>query len=297
VRRNTHHAMRMTSLCVTLHDVAPATWPACERVLRALDSIERLPLTLLVVPRYRGLPSESDVAFLNAVERRIAHGDEVALHGWTHVDDAPLAGPWQWAWRRVYTDGEGEFAALIESDAWVRLEAGRRWFARRGWPLAGFVPPAWLMSRGAARAIRGSGFEWFSDRAHVYLPRGAQRSTSLVWSSRGDWRRRASLLWNAALAANARNTQLLRLALHPTDADYDELRMHWQRTLKKLLVHAEPQTKRQFVRTMIDERDEASRQRPGSSVVTPFLHQAPATPTPSDCRAERPSSSRRGAHP
>jgi len=43
------------------------------------------------------------------------------------------------------TPGEGEFWALSEREATRRIEAGVAWFRAQGWPLAGFVAPAWLL--------------------------------------------------------------------------------------------------------------------------------------------------------
>ena len=40
------------TLCIALHDVAPATWPRCERLLAMLDGIGARAVTLLVVPDF-----------------------------------------------------------------------------------------------------------------------------------------------------------------------------------------------------------------------------------------------------
>ncbi|MGL6158187.1 MAG: DUF2334 domain-containing protein, partial [Ralstonia mannitolilytica] len=40
---------------VAMHDVTPATWPACKVLLSALDEVCRVPKSLLVIPNfYRG---------------------------------------------------------------------------------------------------------------------------------------------------------------------------------------------------------------------------------------------------
>ena len=143
-------------LCIALHDVAPATWPRCVRLLAMLDEIGARAITLLVVPDFhrRGTIA-SDAAFIAAIEARLERGDEIALHGYTHVDEAePPRLPSAWFRRRVLTASEGEFSALDRLNAAHRIAAGRDMLARIGWHVYGFVPPAWLASSGDARGTR-----------------------------------------------------------------------------------------------------------------------------------------------
>jgi hypothetical protein len=228
-------------LCISLHDVAPATWPACERVLAAVAEVAPVAVALLIVPRYRGVDSASDPTFLQAIERRLARGDEAVLHGYTHVDDRPLKmlRPVDVLWRRIYTAREGEFSALDRMEACRRLFAGIAWFQRRGWPLHGFVAPAWLMSRAALAAVQDTPLRYAGLRRHLMLLCGRRllAAPSLCYSTRAGWRRTASLHWNSALGLFNASSPLLRLALHPHDADYDAVRLSWQRWLQAQ-VHA-----------------------------------------------------------
>src|SRR5579884_1177916 len=113
------------ALCIALHDVAPATWPHCARWLDLLDALGAPPLTLLVVPNFHGRGRiDRDPAFCRAIERRLAGGDELALHGYDHRDAAPAPrGARAWWRRRVLTAGEGEFAALDEAQARERIRS------------------------------------------------------------------------------------------------------------------------------------------------------------------------------
>jgi predicted deacetylase len=124
------------SVCFSVHDVAPATWPRCARLLAMLDECGAGPVTLLVVPDYHhGGRIDAYPAFVRAIERRLARGDEVALHGYYHEDDAaPPRGPLGWIERRVLTQGEGEFAALGAGEALARLERGAAVMAALKWP-------------------------------------------------------------------------------------------------------------------------------------------------------------------
>lgn len=223
------------SLAVVVHDVAPSTLAACERVLAEVRAVAPVPVTLLAVPRYHGLAMRAD--FERRLDAALAAGDEIALHGFTHVDPGVPRDFADYVWRRWYTDREGEFAGLARDEASRRLGAGRAWFAAHGWPLHGFVAPAWLMSEGAWQAVEEAGIEYTCTLTSLVAFRARRRlaSRALVFSTRSAWRRAASLGWNAAVAAAERRNGLLRLELHPGDADYPAIRRAWQRLLERAL--------------------------------------------------------------
>lgn len=239
------------ALCLSLHDVAPATWPECRRLLEMLDGIGPLPVTLLAVPDYhRGGPLERDRAFLAAVEGRLARGDEVALHGYHHLDRGPPpAGPLEWLRRQVYTAGEGEFAALAEAEAAALVERGLALMGRLGWPVAGFVAPAWLLGNGARATLARSPLRYTTTRQGIYrLPDWQEtRASSLVYSVRAGWRRTLSRGWNARLFEGQRARPLLRISLHPADARHPEVIAYWRRLITRALEGRRPLTKRQWI--------------------------------------------------
>ena len=163
-------------LCVSIHDVAPATWSDCLRLVEAVRAVADIPLTWLVVPHYHFRPEQSPAmeACLNVALER---DDELALHGYSHLDTEAGGGGLRARFlRSVYTRREGEFAALTEAEARRRLDLGLDWFAARGWTPAGFVPPAWLLGEGAWRALRDAPFTYTTTFSHFHcLPGGAQR--------------------------------------------------------------------------------------------------------------------------
>jgi hypothetical protein len=241
-----------------LHDVAPATWPACRRVLAAVGEVADIPLTLLVVPAYRGRRATRDAHFAAAMQAHLQRGDELVLHGYSHVDEqppaVPLSRPLEWAVRRIYTAGEGEFSALGFEAARERLLAGARWFAANHWPLAGFVPPAWLISRPARAALRSlPGFEYTTTlHQMIHLPSGAHYGApSIVFSNRSALRRRLSVPWNHGIARAVARQPLVRFGLHPNDADDPVLRAAWQHLLAQLLLVREPATKCSALRALM----------------------------------------------
>jgi len=181
---------------------------------------------LLVVPCYHHQPSTP--AFERWIETRLRCGDEIALHGLTHLDEGEPATTWHDRMRRrSYTAGEGEFAALDRHAARERLDAGLRWF-RATWLAGarGFVAPAWLLSAGAWSALCEQPFDYTCTLTQLVSLRSAGTTLralnawSLVFSTRSAWRRQASLLWNTALAQWHHNAPLVRFELHPSDVQY-----------------------------------------------------------------------------
>jgi len=230
------------ALCVVMHDVSPATLAHCERVLHAVREVARVPLSLLAVPRYHCALHSRD--FDGWLRWAAGGGDEVVLHGYTHWDDGVPHGLADHLRRRVYTRCEGEFCALDEGEATRRLLAGAQWFRGLRLPLHGFVAPAWLMSEGTWAALRRFGLRYTCTLSQlVLLPeRRAIFSQSLVYSERSAWRRAMSIEWNRAWAVAQRRRPLLRLELHPRDADDARLRGAWQHLLEAALREREPMT-------------------------------------------------------
>ena len=216
-------------LAAVIHDVAPATWADCRRLVDQLDDMGIRPLSLLAVPRFHG--SGRDPAFERWLLGRAEAGDELVLHGYEHRDPLPQRGAWQRLKRQCYTRGEGEFAALPYAEARRRLTAGRRWLESLGVRPAGFVPPAWLLSPGSWEALREQPLLYTCTlRQVVLLPQGPTLGAlAQVWSARSAWRRMASSWWNAGLLRLQAERPLLRLELHPLDACHAAALRSWQR--------------------------------------------------------------------
>jgi uncharacterized protein len=222
---------------VSVHDVAPATWADCEPLLALADRFGA-PVTLLVVPHYHdGVRADADPSFVAALRRRIARGDEIALHGYRHEDrGARLRSPVDWLRRRVYTAREGEFAAVDGPTATDLIARGRALLAALGLAPCGFVAPAWLMNGATLEALGRSGLRYASSRDELIDLSGQGRvaAPSLVYSTRSVWRRVVSRHWNAACIDALRRTPRLRAALHPADARYPRIVADWDRLLGRL---------------------------------------------------------------
>ncbi len=234
------------SLAVVLHDVAPATWPRYRPFVAAVDRLGKIPLTLLVVPDYhRQGPLTTFPSFCREMENRRRQGDELVLHGYYHQDELPLSwSPRDFFWRRVFTH-EGEFHPLTAAMAWRRLQSGLELFQHLGWPVTGFVAPAWLLGPGSRAALAATPLRYTSDPGALYrLPTFARVPTpTLVWSAGSRWRRAASWGWNEARRHRHATAPLLRLGLHPVDMEHYFSRRYWLATLEKLLTSRQPVTK------------------------------------------------------
>ncbi len=244
--------MAERTLLLVLHDVAPETWPDYRAFVEAVDALGQVPVTWLVVPDFhRRNPLDAHPGFREMLDRRLARGDELVLHGCFHTDDAPAPRSLRgWLARRVYTH-EGEFAALNEAQARERLAFGMRLFERQRWPLYGFVAPAWLLGSAARRALADSGLRYTSDPRHFYLLPSFRRiaAPSLVWSAGSAWRRGLSWLFSEQQRCRHKQAPLLRLGVHPVDMRHSFSRDYWLRLLQRLLAEGwTPETKIAWLR-------------------------------------------------
>ena len=200
------------SLMLVLHDVAPETWPDYQPFVEAVDAIGGVPMTWLVVPDFHQRnPLLRSPAFCRLLERRLAEGDELALHGYYHADNGPPPRtPGDFFMRRIYTH-EGEFYGLDQQ-----------------------------------QALRQLPLRYTSTPQHLYrLPEFTPSpAPGLVWSARSAWRRglsRALCDWQCRRWQNA---ETLRLGLHPVDMRHRSSREYWLNTLRTLMAQGrEPLTK------------------------------------------------------
>lgn len=241
---------RERSLCVAVHDVAPATWPECLHLLHAVRAVADVPISWLVVPRYHGSDVRSP-ACERLLGQLLGEGHELVLHGLTHVDPVAACPGWRDRWvRRIYTQGEGEFAAIDQAEAQRRLELGLAWFAARGWPVTGFVPPAWLIGSAARDALACYPFSYTTSYTRFDLLPAARSlwSPALVYASRNRSGRIASPVAASAVAKLLQRAPLVRVALHPRDAHFPALVRHAQQLIEHLLITREAMTKAAFAR-------------------------------------------------
>lgn len=256
------YAERLAAIVV--HDVAPATWPACRVLLDMIDGLGAPPVTLLVVPHFhRGVHCAASDAFIEAMNARLARGDELALHGWFHDDDSPPPrSPREYIARRLLTRSEGEFAAIPGSTARRRLQHGIELFASQRWPLHGFVPPAWLLNVATRDALDASGhrFDYVPVRGGIHRLPGwrLEATANLCYSPDRAWRRAISRAQIACESKIRGKRRLLRLSLHPLDRQFPAVLTHWRSLIIAALRDRRPVTKRQAMSERFPAQADAS---------------------------------------
>ncbi len=206
-------------LFASIHDVSPRFESEVDALYDRLTGLLGSPrMAMLVVPDFEdAAPLSTNRAFAAKLQRWAAAGVEMFLHGWCHRDDAAKRGFMQ----KHMTAGAGEFAQLTRHEAARRLDEGRRVVEdATGQPVAGFIAPAWLYSRGAVEAIGDAGFALAEDHFKVWRPTtGAvvARGPVITWASRSPGRIRSSLMVAAAARALPRALTNARIAVHPGD--------------------------------------------------------------------------------
>lgn len=243
-------------LCVSIHDVAPSTWEECARLAQAMRAVAALRLTWLVVPRYHDRPSDAraERAMYAGLDAAVARGDELALHGYTHLDTAQrAAGMRQRFLRSVYTQREGEFAALAAEEARERIALGLEWFRQHDWPVAGFVPPAWLLGEASWRVLSEFAFSYTTTFTRFHLLRQGRSvfAPSLVYTARNRSGRALSPFAASLGARWLARGPLMRLSLHPPDVRYPRLVKHAQGLVESLLATHAAVTKAECARRLL----------------------------------------------
>ena len=228
-------------LIVSLHDAHPGSQAAIAEQIAFLDGYGITRSSILVVPdfHHEGVASR-DSAFCANVAKWQAAGHELVLHGYFH--DRVESPPEKLAtlfWTRLYTSREAEFLDLPRETARQRLELGRALFASLGWQTKGFIAPAWLMAEGLTNLLAEMGFAYTTRlREIIPLLPGVNRlisSQSLCYSTRAGWRRVASGIWNKQLYGRLRETNLVRLSLHPRDLEFPLIRRQVDQILRASL--------------------------------------------------------------
>lgn len=206
-------------LLASIHDVAPKFEDAIDILVDRLEKhVGAAKFAMLVVPdHWDEAPLSAAPVFQAKLRRWADAGVEMFLHGWRHRDDAPAMGFAQ----KHMTAGEGEFSALSASEASARIADGRKIVEDAiGRPVAGFIAPAWLYSRGTLDAVRDAGFALAEDHMKVWQPmsgRTVARGPVITWASRSPGRIRSSLMVAAAARALPQALPTARIAVHPGD--------------------------------------------------------------------------------
>jgi predicted deacetylase len=221
--------------------VASETWGLFRPLVREIDGLGGVPVTLLVSPAARpGTSLAGASRFCAAMDGRLMRGDELALGGYGPARDAFGAG------RDCGTPAAGAgHAPLAERDARIRIRVGLRQLMALDWPVRGFVAPGWRLDEGARAALRHLPFRYTSDRSGLIRLRDGRLATApaVVGSDLGaPWRTPLSPRSRPAPPAGLDAAPCLRLALHPLDLGHPERRAFWLQVLDGLLAERRPLT-------------------------------------------------------
>lgn len=222
-------------------------------------------LTHLVVPRFHRKESLVQSTELRRwIDARLALGDEVAAHGYYHLDDGPAPRSiGAWIARRVLTQGEGEFATLNARLTQQRVVQCLHEMEQCGWQVSGFVPPAWQINAAARTALcdlpMNRSLSYTSTTNYLWrLPDDiAYRVPCLGFSARSAWRRWLSIRYNNFRVHQLRDEPFLRIALHPIDAMYANTLEAWRELIAAVLHDRIPVTKA----TLLTYVEQGARQR------------------------------------
>ena len=230
------------SLIVSLHDAHPGSRAAIAEQVSFLAGYGISRASILVVPEFHhGGSIRGDEEFCRAVSGWQESGHEVVLHGYYHDRmESPPERLSTLFWTRLYTNREAEFLDLPRETARARLEKGRELFSSLGWRATGFVAPAWLMADDVPGLLADLGFAYTTRLRDIVALGSSPRppstpSQTLCYSTRAGWRRVASAVWNKRLFGELRETNLIRLSLHPRDLEFPLVRRQVDQILRASL--------------------------------------------------------------
>ncbi len=170
-RRPSPRPLTAPTLCIVLHDAAPSTRSACVRTLaavrrgrrrRAGDAPRRAALSRRSAERrVRGLARRAHAPRRRARPARL-HPSRRRRAAGPARPPAPLA---------LHPRRRRVLGALARARRWRGIDVGIEWFAKNGWPLSGFVAPAWLLGPGAREALVERPFDYTATlRQLIHLP-------------------------------------------------------------------------------------------------------------------------------
>jgi predicted deacetylase len=208
-------------LLASIHDVSPRFESEIDRLIGLLFPYVGCRFAMLVVPNHWGsAPIVPGSPFATKLRRWKEQGVEIFLHGFTHRDDSRHDHLGKRLSAAVMTAGEGEFLGLSRAEATNRIGHGRALLeAVTGYPIDGFIAPAWLYGNGALAALEEAAMPIAEDHLHVWSPQSGRTLATgpvITWASRSRLRLASSLL--AAAMLRRAPIRVLRIGVHPPDA-------------------------------------------------------------------------------
>jgi uncharacterized protein len=207
-------------LVATIHDVAPRWLAEVQALRRALVrwGVDRV--TLLAVPHFHhGTRLVDHAATVTWLRDCASAGDEIALHGYYHLQAGAPEPLLDRLRARLWTAGEGE-CLRPSGELATMIERGRDQLASCLPNPVGFVAPAWLEPRHLPGLLQRLGFAWHETSRFVEALAPRRRITAPVigFATRTVLREALSIAWARAVLRLARvHAPVVRIAIHPAD--------------------------------------------------------------------------------
>lgn len=211
----------MKGLVIALHDVAPSTLAETRRWRALVAEVTDGPVSLLVVPRYRGRESWRSGRARGWVRSRHRDGDELVLHGYSHLDREGRDG------RELFGRTGAAISALIE-DGLLEMELS-------GLDTEGFIAPSYLHPDEAHESCRSAGLGWWATRSFLHSRIGTRGLPSLGLGASTRSRRVLSPLVARSAARLVASVPVVRLDLHPADLRHPRMERAGRDLLTRLL--------------------------------------------------------------
>lgn len=137
---------------VAVHDAIPKNLNKIVKIDEFLKKEGIDDFSYLIIPRYHDQQSQDICEHETFDEIMKATGQELVLHGYTHNNLLI----------------EDEFFTNYKN-AWYNILQGRKLFKKcfKRYP-RGFIPPMWMISNAALKAVKDAGFEYTSSNKYFY---------------------------------------------------------------------------------------------------------------------------------
>ncbi|MCS7064156.1 MAG: polysaccharide deacetylase family protein [Methylacidiphilales bacterium] len=239
------------SLIISLHDVHPHSLPKIQEQRQLLQEIGIKTCSLLVIPHYHHrTPCDHHPQCIQYLQARQAT-DEIVLHGYYHDRRGLPPNLRNFFWTHLYTQNEAEFCDLNETLAEKRLNQGLMLLQKIGLSTHGFIAPGWLLHPRCIPILKRLGFLYTTTLRKIIRlndPNSPILAHSHCWSARSLWRRSSSQAWNSLLLRHTLNHPILRVALHPQDFQFPQLKKQITRIIRQALqLGFQPTTYRDFL--------------------------------------------------
>lgn len=219
------------TVAVAIHDVEPATYPACVRIREWLGQLGIDRATLLVIPAPDLHPfDERRPELAHWLRQQARAGDAIAQHGLQHRQSRRAAPPRQWLARRQGA-GAAEFVGLSADETRRAVRSGRRLLKLAGIDARGFVAPAYAYTP-ALRLELAATFDWWAGLLRVHWGQAASSLSPAVCLGSSSRAKRA-LSPGMAGAGAACGGRLLRVDVHPADLESPRARKALERIVQR----------------------------------------------------------------